>query len=203
MKTQVLKKPSLFQLLKQKGLFLSKSEAESFSEIPEIRVHDYLAGRFVLKNLFVSMFDYDLKLSDINIITRDKKPQIDFKDTVYYCSISHSKKYVACSISKLRQNGIDIEELKPRSKELREYIVDHNESFYFDIEEQFLTTRVWSIKEAAFKADSDQILTTNYAIRDKCNNLFAVQNLRTGKMIQVKNQVIDNYTVSYTIPSTI
>lgn len=203
MKTQVLKKPSLCQLLKQKELFLSKPEAENLSEISDIRIHDYLAGRFVLKNLFVSIFDYDVKLSDVNIITRDKKPQIHFKDTIYYCSISHSKKYVACSISKLRQNGIDIEELKPRSKELQEYIVSYNESSYFGIEEEFLTTRVWSIKEAAFKADSDQILITSYAIRDKSNNLFAVQNLRTGKMIQVKNQVIDNYTVSYTIPSII
>ncbi len=203
MKTQVWRKPPFSQLFKQKKLFLSKLEVEGFSTIPEISVHDYLAGRFVLKTLFASMFNDDVKLSDVNVDIRDKKPQINFRDTNYHCSISHSKRHVACSISKLNEIGIDIEELKPRSEELKRYIVGQNESLYFDTDEQFLTTRIWSIKEAAFKSDSDQILITNYAIRDKYNDVFSVQNLQTGKMIQVINQVIDNYTISYTIPSTI
>ena len=202
MKTQVWRKPPFSRLLKQKELFLSTSELESFSAIPETKMHDYLAGRFVLKTLFVSMFSY-VRLSDVNVVIQDKKPQINFKATIYHCSISHSKRYVACSISKLNEIGIDIEELKPRSEELQRYIVGQNESFYFDTDEQFLTTRVWSIKEAAFKSDSDQILITNYAICDTSNNAFSVKNLQTGKIIQVINQVIDNYTISYTIPSTI
>lgn len=203
MKTQVFKKPALSQLLRQKEQFLSVSEVENLDLISEIRVYDYLAGRYALKTLFVSMFEDNIKSTDVSVTSQNKKLKINYGDTDYNCSISHSKEYVACSIDKSNQNGIDVEELKPRSPELQKYIMNHTESSYFDIDEQFLTTRVWSIKEAAFKSDTNQILITNYAICDRNNDLFLVQNLQTRKIIWVKNQVIDNYTVSYTIPSTI
>ena len=184
MKIQVRRKPPLRYLLKQKELFLSESEAESFSAIPETKAHDYLAGRFVLKSLFISTLDDTVDLANVSISTRDKKPQINFKNRIYYCSISHSKKYVACSINESNEAGIDIEDLKCRSEELRKYIVGNKESFYFKIDEQFLETRVWSIKEAAYKSDTNQQLITNYAICHANNDLFSVQNLQTGKIIR-------------------
>lgn len=175
----------------------------NFSTISEIEVHDYLAGRYILKNLFVSLFKHAIKSSDVSIAIRDKKPQISFNNTIYYCSISHSKNFVACSISVWNQIGVDIEELTPRSKELQNYIANAEELHYFGVNEEFLSTRVWSIKEAAYKSDCDQRLITNYTITGKNEGCFSVNNVRTGKTIRVKNQVIDNYTVSYTIPSTI
>jgi phosphopantetheinyl transferase (holo-ACP synthase) len=146
------------------------------------------------------MIEDTIELNTISVISECKKPKISYEGTEYHCSISHSNEYVACSIDKLNQNGIDVEELKPRSIELQNYIVGHNEMSYFDIGEQFITTRVWSIKEATFKADINQTLITNYIICNRDNDSFLVQNLQTKKSVTVKNYLIDNYTVSYTIP---
>lgn len=203
MKIQVLEKPPFSQLISEKEQYLSQIELKNLYTLPETRHHDFLAGRFALKKLFTSLTADAVPLPNIDITTVNKKPQIRFNNTTYYCSISHSKKYVACSIDTEVENGIDIEEQKPRSPELQQYILGNGELSYFDTDEEFLTTRAWCIKEAAFKSDSDQGFITHYTIYGKHNDVFLVQNTKTGRKIRVRSQVIDNYTVSYTIQPTL
>lgn len=203
MKIQVLNKPSLENLNKTMSYFLSIMEIQNYSELHETRQHDFLSGRYLLKKHFVSMVDDDTKMTDVSISYDNKKPQIIHRGETYRCSISHSRNYVACIINRSSHTGIDIEEFKPRTAELQDYILSKQESTYFQGEDKSLATRAWSIKEAVFKADTHQIPLNEYLIVGRSEGSFFVENSKTKWSTKVTNQTIDNYTVSYTIPDIV
>lgn len=203
MKKQVLKKPSLSLLLEEKDKYLSKQELINFVELKDNRRHDYLAGRRTLKQLFVASVGRSVKMTDFSISYDNYKPIIYHLGQKYYCSISHTNTHVACIFDEFSRVGIDVEVLRPRVKEFQDYIVSDFEINFFEQQESFVATKVWSIKEAAFKSDSNEVPLEEYTILTRKNDLFLVINKQTKSEIYVKNQMIDNYTISYTIPNIV
>jgi phosphopantetheinyl transferase len=90
----------------------------------------FLYGRFLLKRLLIhhyggKMIDYEI-LSDAN-----GKPYISQKLDIF-CSISHSKKYTAISLSKKSYYGIDIEDNKKPHPALLDYILTPENKIFFN-----------------------------------------------------------------------
>lgn len=203
MKTQVLKKPSFEKLCRDIGLFLSASETQAYLMLPKSKQHDYLSGRYLLKQCFAFMVKDEINMTNVSISYENNKPQIIYKSKTYPCSISHSKKYVACSIDESGHTGIDVEEIRARTTEFQDYILPKDEAVYFSEENGFMSTQAWSIKEASFKADTKQRPLNEYVILGRKGDSFVVENSKTKWQIKVISRVIDNYIVSYTIPNTV
>jgi len=115
---------------------------------------------------------------------------------VYYWSVSHKPKYVAAVISHDKV-GIDIEEIKPRSESLFDYVAS-GEEWELSREKSWDTLfRYWTAKEATLKAigigiggfKTCRIISVpddSHIILDYQNRLFEVEQLRyKGHIISV------------------
>lgn len=126
----------------------------------------------------------------------------------HYWSVSHKPKYVAAVTSNDRI-GIDIEEIKPRSESLFDYVAT-GEEWELSQEKSWDTLfRYWTAKEAVLKAigigisgfKTCRIISVpdeGHIILDYQNRLFRVEQLRyQGHIVSVLK---DNNKIEWTIP---
>jgi len=197
-KTQVTQKPCFKTLLETKSTYLNDNESQVLEKMSEDRKHDYLAGRRSIKELAEKSFG--IEPLEITINYNDSKPYFDFMGYRYYCSISHSKSFVASFISSITAKvGIDVEDLTTRHPALLEYIADQSEIAFFDSDQRYISVKIWNIKETALKVDSKQVPISQYRIVDFINNSWCVMNTKTHEKFFVRNLCTDSYTLSYIV----
>ena len=89
------------------------------------------------------------------VILREEKGKPYIEDNPLYISISHSGDFVAVAIDRAPM-GIDIEEIKPVHKKLKDRICTDSDLKYVlswdnKTEENLKTLEIWTAKEAYFK----------------------------------------------------
>jgi len=103
---------------------------------------EYLAGRFLLKHL-----ENDFP---VLTITPDKHDKPRVNNNEYFFSISHSWPYVAVTVSKEHEAGIDIQTWHPGIERIQHKFLSEDEQTIFKNDPQLITL-AWSAKEAAYK----------------------------------------------------
>ncbi len=106
MKIQVQEKPPLDFLEREKNHYFDIFELEKMGHIPKHKYHDSLAARILLKR--IALDNFGIMPERIKFEYRFDKPFFLIGDTTYYCTISHSKHYVACGISIGKEIGFSI-----------------------------------------------------------------------------------------------
>lgn len=137
------------------------------------------------------------QISDIEFNIEKKKSGMPYIRELpnYFCSISHSGKYVLSAISDTTL-GIDIEEIKPRKESVLNEIANQDEILIVGNENTLL--KIWCIKESVFKSlnlpikinfkDMTIIRTNNsntFEVKMNKNNLqkFYVKIIENPKLI--------------------
>ena len=139
-------------------------ELQMYEAMSTGRKSDFLKGRYAIKSVFQDI--HFNQMTHIHVaVTGLGKPYVSSNPELF-CSISHSNGYVAAAISKQAAIGVDIERIKSRHPSLLQNISDAEEigclssAYGPDI----ITTVLWSIKEAAAKADEHIYPRKDYKI---------------------------------------
>lgn len=196
MKIQVQEKPPLNFLEREKNHYFDIFELEKMGHIPKHKYHDSLAARILLKR--IALDNFGIMPERIKFEYRFDKPFFLIGDTTYYCTISHSKHYVACGISIGKEIGIDIEDIRERSNDVRDYISNTKERSYFEGDQKYIATIIWNIKEAVFKKDTHQIPLCHYEIVGITDGVWSVVNTTSREYFRVKNTIENDFVLSYT-----
>ncbi|MBK5720718.1 4'-phosphopantetheinyl transferase superfamily protein [Dysgonomonas sp. Marseille-P4677] len=113
----------------------------------ESRVLEILAARLLIKELVGEERQV--------YYTTSGKPHLT--DQSHYISVSHTKKFVAVAINKLKPVGLDIEQISEKIRRVQSRVIGADE--YIDPNNELIHLLLhWSAKEAMFKfLDSDSI----------------------------------------------
>jgi 4'-phosphopantetheinyl transferase len=123
---------------------LNPEETDQFYGLPINRVLEWLSTRYVLNMI--------LGTNKKNVFLKDQygKPYVYNSDT--YVSLSHCDKMVAVAISDFPV-GIDIENLNDKAFRIKDkFASDSDLLFKGGEEDAFYFTKLWTIKEAVYKA---------------------------------------------------
>jgi len=139
----------------------------------------------------------EIMKTNAKIIINSKKPKIMLSNQKeIYCSLSDSHSYGALAFSEYTPVGIDIEYMKSRSKEFETFIGDTEE---YDILHRYInnlkfkSTMLWSIKEAAQKADTSIHNIQDYTLTLKNDNILVCRN---NFIWEVKFWIKNNFIIS-------
>jgi len=105
------------------------------------RKKEWLAARILLKELKKSPFAITITYNDAC------KPVIADENI----SISHSRDYVAIILSSKKQVAIDIEKVSSKTRKIIHKFLSENEQENFNIEDEKITSLLWSAKESVYK----------------------------------------------------
>lgn len=113
----------------------------------ESRVLEILAARLLIKELVGEEKQV--------YYTPSGKPYLT--DRSHHISVSHTKKFVAVAINKVKPVGLDIEQISEKIRRVKSRVIGEGE--YIDAENELVHLLLhWSAKEAIFKfLDSDSI----------------------------------------------
>ena len=139
------------------------------------------------------------KCINMDTIVRDENGKPIFSDKDLYFNISHSKDYIACSLSPVNI-GIDIEQDRDIKNNIIEKIKHHND-------ENISLIELWNIKEAyskylgiGLKLDFSKISIED--IKEKSNTENAIYNIDNDKlyfaMCYDKKQKLNNNIIFIT-----
>jgi phosphopantetheinyl transferase len=192
-------KPPLQELVVTQANFLSLDEQEYCLTLTQRPAHDFLSGRQLLRSCFLGSF----VTPDTNYTVQyvDNRPVVVTDASTYFCSLSHSAHFVACAIHPTTRMGIDIEEFRTRAHEFAKYIATPAEAALFqkDFSDQMIPTILWSIKEAAYKADQYQRNVTDYCILSYSNSRVIVSNKLSGAVFTLILTVSQEATLAHVI----
>jgi len=122
------------------SIYLSNSEKSKFNSIKSsVKRKHFLAIKNILKMLKIDFGQVTYKQSG--------KPEIKDK----YISISHSYDYCGVIVSE-KKVGIDIEKFRPKIERIKNKFISEKEKSLIDDLSIENLTKVWTIKEAVFKA---------------------------------------------------
>jgi phosphopantetheinyl transferase len=121
---------------------LAENEKNEYSKFKsDSRKKEWLATRLLLHKLQNKNYFQVIKYAPTC------KPFLDNE----FIGISHSKNFVAIILSQKNNVSIDIEKISERAKKIVNKFLSTEEKKYFDIESQFDTSLLWSIKETVYK----------------------------------------------------
>ena len=110
------------------------------------RRRQWVASRALLRELTLEL---GLKPSEL---IKNEHGSPSFKDQHCQVSISHSGNYAAVALNPQQRIGVDVEQVTPRIKKIREKFINDTEVLHLkndeDLENMYL---IWSAKEALFK----------------------------------------------------
>ncbi len=192
-------KPSLEELVAAQANFLSQDEQKYCLTLTPRVAHDFLSGRQLLRSCFLGSFvtpDTNYRVQYV-----DGRPVVVTDAATYFCSLSHSAHFVACVIHPTTRMGIDVEEFSTRAHEFTKYIATPAEAALFqkDFSNHTIPTILWSIKEAAYKADKHQRNVTDYCILSYSNSRVIVSNKLSGAVFTLILTVSQEATLAYVI----
>lgn len=128
-------------------------EQEMYKTMSTSRKADFLKGRYAIKSI-LNNNSTDLMSRVLIAAASSGKPYAP-SDPKLFCSISHSDGYAAAAVSAQAAIGVDIEKIKTRHPALLRSISDPEEieRLLLIYPSEIITTVLWTIKEAAAKAD--------------------------------------------------
>jgi 4'-phosphopantetheinyl transferase EntD len=138
-------------------------EREMYKTMSISRKADFLKGRYAVKSILND--SPASQMSHVLIAAASSGKPYAPSDPKLFCSISHSDGYAAAAISMQAAIGIDVEKIKARHPALLRYISDDDLG---DLAQQYsrdiFPIVVWTIKEAAAKADTNIFPLREYRI---------------------------------------
>lgn len=135
-------------------LFFGKKELLKFNQMEPKLKSNWLCGRIALKQAFLVNYSLPIKYaSEITVENLPNGQPYIPKYNKIFCSISHSSKCGIGAISNF-PIGLDMERVKPRKRNLIEFISDITEVNFFRSKYKSsndLITALWTIKESVLK----------------------------------------------------
>jgi phosphopantetheinyl transferase len=162
---------------------LSHEEIVQFYGKTPANIIQWLCSRFIITEL------YDF---DTNILKDDfGKPYI--KGKTQHISLSHSNDYFASALS-ASLVGVDIEKISSKAQKIQSKFCSPSDFHFINKGEEldFFFTRLWTIKEAVYKAYGKKSLIFKDQIVLKANNECVVYPNKTENI----NYFIESFTIN-------
>lgn len=162
-------------------IFNKEELLEFYSRKTQVSKTEWLTSRFALKKAFCKYIRKHIPYHEIQITKNNLSLPSIKTDSSLYCSVSHSKLLGAAIVSKTKV-GIDIEVIKPRSKELASYIASNTE---IDLVKQHcrnaseIITTLWTIKESVLKA-------IGIGLQTPINQIIISEKIGEGFLVQIE-----------------
>lgn len=159
------------------------------SETNEKRAKERLAVRVLLK-----------KLLGKEVLVSYKDTGKPFLANSYHISISHTHNYVAVSLCKDRDTGIDIEKISDKIHRIKSRFITDSEYINTDNETLHLLLH-WSAKEAAYKiVDKGRICLKNDFVVNKfepsTSGFFSISESKTKRLFEVYYEIDDQFVIT-------
>jgi phosphopantetheinyl transferase len=143
----------------------------------------------------------------VNIILPEEESFIFYSESGnpylknYSIGISHTNNFVSVLISKTENVAVDIQEITKKTIEIKDKFLSEEEIKAFDVENQIVTTLLWTIKETVFKWYGHK----NLPFAEMINILpFSVENqglvkvcLKKNIILNVLYSVTEKYCISF------
>lgn len=155
----------------------------------EKRLFERAAVRVLLKNL--------LGKEEIIYYKESGKPYLK---SDWFISISHTKGYVAVSLSKKRETGIDLEYISNKVKRIESRFISDSE--YISTENEIIHLLLhWSAKEAVYKITNTNrtSLKEDFIVKKfmpSTSGIFSIKETDSGKLFDVNYFVEEDFVIT-------